>query len=140
MYVYQIFIHSSVDGHIGCFHTLAVENNASMNTGCIYLLELCSLDKHSRSRIAGQYGNSIFSAFKKLPYSFPYWLHQFVFPLTVHRGSLSPSPHQHLLFLVFLTIAILTAMWCYLIVCTFNLLQYCFCFVFWFLATRHVGS
>ena len=29
--MYHIFIHSSVDGHLGCFHTLAVVNSAAMN-------------------------------------------------------------------------------------------------------------
>ena len=28
--------------------------------------------------------------------------HGFTFPLTMHKGSFSPHPHQHLLFLVFL--------------------------------------
>ena len=32
MYHY-FFIHSSVDGHLGCFHGLAIVNSAAMNNG-----------------------------------------------------------------------------------------------------------
>ena len=32
-----------------------------------------------------------FSVFRKLPYCFPQWLHQFTFPPTVYGGSFSPT-------------------------------------------------
>ena len=31
--MYHIFIHSSVDGHLGCFHFLVIVNSATVNTG-----------------------------------------------------------------------------------------------------------
>ena len=34
----HLFIHLSVDGHLGCFHLLAIVNSAAWTLGCIYLL------------------------------------------------------------------------------------------------------
>ena len=41
MYIYHIFfIHSSVNGHLGCLYVLAIIISAFMNIGSMYLLEL----------------------------------------------------------------------------------------------------
>ena len=60
--MYHIFyIHSSVDGHLGCSHVLAIVNSAAINTGVHVLLEIMVFSEYMpRSGIAGSYGSSIF--------------------------------------------------------------------------------
>ena len=42
MYVYttSLSVHLSVDGHLGCFHVLAVVNSVAVNARGMYLFEL----------------------------------------------------------------------------------------------------
>ena len=35
---HNFFIHSSVDGHLGCFHDLAIVNSAVMNIGALFTI------------------------------------------------------------------------------------------------------
>ena len=54
---HSFFIHSSVDGHLGCFHVLAVVNSAATNNGIhVSLSILVSSGYMPRSGIAGSYG------------------------------------------------------------------------------------
>ena len=63
---HNFFIHSSVDGHLSCFHILAIVNSAAMNTGIHKSLNFGFLRVYARSGIAGSYGDFIPSFLRNL--------------------------------------------------------------------------
>ena len=57
---HNFFIHPFVDGHIGCFHILAIVNSAAVNNGMhVSLSILVSSGYMPRSGIVGSYGGFI---------------------------------------------------------------------------------
>ena len=102
------FIHSPVNGHLGCFHVLAPENHAAINIGVHVSFWIIVLSGYMpRSEIAISYGNSIFSFLRNLHAIF----HSGVAaPIYIPTNSVGEFPFlQHLLFVDFLKMTLLTS-------------------------------
>ena len=89
--IYHIlFIHSSVDGHLGCFHVLPNVNCAAMNTGvhvCFWIRIFIFSGTMLRSGIAGSCDSSIFVFLSSILYG----KH---FHTVFHSGCINLHSHQ----------------------------------------------
>ena len=77
IYVYHIFIHLSVVGHLGYFHVLAIVNGAAMNIRVHVSFQILFFSRYMpRSGVAESHGSSslVDQTVKNLPAMWETWV------------------------------------------------------------------
>ena len=109
---HSFLIHSSANGHLGCFRVLAIVNSAMMNIGVHMALSiLVSSVCMPRSGITGSYGRSISNILRNLHTVLHSGYNSLLSHQQCKRVPFSPHPLQHLLLDFWITAILTSVRW-----------------------------
>ena len=119
MCVLHLLIHSSIVGHLGCFHSSAIVNNDAWNIQVHISFQkvfFCSSNKYPEVEFAGSCAGSVLNFLRTFHTVFLSGCTNLQSHHQCTKGAFSLHPFQHFLFLIFTILAILTDGKWYLIV------------------------